>query len=210
VPFVWLDLEGHRVDTYRGQSFTQAQATVETTGFGDVALRAKYRVFERQGASLAAAGEWRMPTGRDEDLLGAGRAGGRVLAVATIEGERVALHGNLGWGWGGVSDEFTYAGAITMAATPRVTMAVELGGRRLADVGRIGTTAALHPSIGGVETVRLAAEDLGMHVVTAGGSFKWNVWGPWLLKASLLLPATDAGLTSRVRTTIGLDYAFGR
>ena len=209
VPYVQLDLEGERVDTYRGASFTQAAATASTSGFGDVALRGKFALLDRGPGRLAAVGEFRLPTGREEDLLGAGRRATRVMAVGSFEGEAVAVHGNIGWAWGGVADEFSYGGAITMATSPRVTVSAELFGRHLGDVGRIGEIAAPHPLISGVETVRLAAESLGLHVVTAGASFKWNVGGPYLLKGSVLVPATDAGLTSRLRITLGIDYAFG-
>ena len=111
VPFVWLDLEGTRTDTYRGSSFLQAQATASSSGFGDVAVRAKYHFFDRGGARLAAAGEIVLPTGREEDLLGAGppRLASwrwRPSSVSTC-----VMHANIGMGFGGVSDEITYAAA---------------------------------------------------------------------------------------------------
>jgi hypothetical protein len=210
VPFVWLDLEGTRVDTYRGTSVLQAQATATSSGFGDVALRAKYNFFERGGTRLAAAGEVLLPTGREEDLLGAGRSATRLMAVASFEREYVGVHGNLAFGFGGVSDEINYSAALTVAPAPRVTVAAEFIGRHLSDIGRISEVTAPHPLISGVETVRLSAGDLGMDVVNAGGSFKWNVGGAWLVRASVLMPGTSAGLTSRMRTTIGIDYAFGQ
>jgi hypothetical protein len=210
VPFVWLDLEGTRTDTYRGSSFLQAQAAATSSGFGDVALRAKYHFFDRGGARLAAAGEVVLPTGREEDLLGAGRGATRVMAVASFEREFVGVHANMGLGFGGVSDEITYAAALTVAPAPRVTVAAEFTGRHLADIGRVSEIAAPHPLIAGVETVRLSAGTLGMDVVNAGGSFKWNVGGAWLVRASVLMPGTSAGLTSRARTTVGIDYAFGQ
>src|SRR5829696_8343326 len=210
VPFVWLDLEGTRTDTYRGSSFLQAQATASSSGFGDVALRAKYHFFDRGGARLAAAGEVVLPTGREQDLLGAGRSATRVMAIASVEREYVGLHANVGLGFGGVSDEITYAAALTVAPAPRVTVAAEFTGRHLDDIGRISDITAPHPLIAGVETVRLSAGALGMDVVNAGGSFKWNVGGAWLVRASVLMPGTSAGLTSRARTTVGIDYAFGQ
>ena len=210
VPFVWLDLEGTRTDTYRGSSFLQAQATASSSGFGDVAVRAKYHFFDRGGARLAAAGEIVLPTGREEDLLGAGTTATRFLAVASLEREYLAMHANIGMGFGGVSDEITYAAALTVAPAPRVTVAAEFMGRHLGDIGRISEISAPHPLIAGVETVRLSAGALGMDVVNAGGSFKWNVGGTWLVRASVLMPGTSAGLTSRLQTTVGIDYAFGQ
>ena len=208
-PFVWLDLDGTRIDTYRGTSVLQAQATATSSGFGDVAVRAKYHLFDRGGAQLAAAGEVVLPTGREEDLLGAGTTATRLMAIVSIEREYVGVHGNFGFGFGGVSDQITYAAALTVAPAPRITVAAELTGRHLADIGRISEVTAPHPLIDGIETVRLSAGDLGMDVVDAGGSFKWNVAGAWLVRASVLIPGTTAGLTSRMRSTIGIDYAFG-
>src|SRR5215211_2502568 len=192
VPFVWFDLDGTRNDTYRGTSYLQAQATASTSGFGDIAVRAKYHFFDRGGARLAAAGEVVLPTGREADLLGAGRTATRIMAVASIEREYVGVHGNMGVGFGGVSDEITYAAALTVAPAPRVTVAAEFTGRHLGDIGRISDITAPHPLIPGVETVRLSAGALGMDVVNAGGSFKWNVGGTWLVRASVLMPGTSA------------------
>jgi hypothetical protein len=210
VPFVWLDLDGVRHDTYRGTTVVQAQATASTSGFGDAALRAKYAFVVSRNGALAVGAEVRLPTGRSEDLLGAGFYGRRVLAIGSIEGDHVALHGNVGLGWGGISDEFSYAGALTVAASPRVTMAAELTGRHLSDVARTIDVTAPHPSIPGVETTRLGVAELGLDVVDASGSVKWNPTGTWLVRASVLVPTRDAGLTSRARITAGLDYSFGQ
>jgi hypothetical protein len=109
-----------------------------------------------------------------------------------------------------VSDEVVFAGAVTFAAAPRVTLAAELTGRRLSDLGRIVDVTARHPDVPGVLTTRLGAEAGGTTTVLAGGSMKWNLADSWLLKAGLLLPATAAGLTSPVAITLGLDYAIGR
>jgi hypothetical protein len=208
VPFVWLDLEGRRDDVYRGSRVVQAQATATTSGFGDMALRAKYNLVESHGSGFAVGGEVRLPTGRSEDLLGAGAYGSRLMAIGSVEGSRVGVHGNVGMGWGGVSDRITYAAALVVAATTRVTLAAELTGQRLADVSTIVDATAAHPEIPGVETVRLESGPTGIDVVGTGVSMKWNPAGAWLVKATVLVPATSAGLTARTRATLGVDYAF--
>jgi hypothetical protein len=210
VPYAWLDVEGVRVDRYRGATFTQATATATSSGFGDVAIRGKCLVVAGGPAALAVAGEWRVATGRAEDLLGAGRSAGRLFAVVSSEQSVVGAHANLGLGWGGVSDEVYFAGALTVAVVPRLTLAGELSGRRLASVGRVVDIAAPHPDVPGVETTRLGAEAGGVSAVLAGVSMKWNVATTWLVKASVLLPATSAGLTSHATLTLGLDYAIGQ
>jgi len=210
VPFIWLDVSGERVNNYRGDEFVQAQGVVSASGFGDVSVRGKYELLSGHGGGLAAAAEVRLPTGREEDLLGAGRRFIRVLAIASLEGPAAAAHANIGWGQGGISDEFTYAAGVAFAPAARLTVSGELIGRRLSDIGRITETVAAHPTIEGVQTLRLtAATDTQLSVVSGIGSFKWNLSDTWLFKASAIMPVSDAGLTAPVRLTLGLDYAFG-
>jgi len=209
VPFIWLDLEGERVNMYRGAELEQASAVASATGFGDVSLRAKYDVLSGRRGGLAAAGEYRLPTGREEDLLGTGRRFIRVLAIASVEGPGGAAHANIGWGHGGTSNELTYAFGAAFAPEPRLTLSAELVGRHLSEIGRITETIAPHPTIGGIETLRLTTEELGLTAVNGIGSVKWNFSETWLLKASAILPVTDAGLTAPLRITVGIDYAFG-
>jgi len=209
VPFIWLDLEGERVNTYRGSELVQARAIASATGFGDVSIRGKFDLFGGRRGGLAAAGEFRLPTGREEDLLGSGRRFIRVLAIASVEGAGGAAHANVGWGRGGTSNELTYAVGAAFAPEPRLTLSAELVGRYLSEIGRITESVAPHPTIAGVETLRLTADELGLTAVNGIGSVKWNFSETWLLKASAILPVTDAGLTAPLRITLGLDYAFG-
>jgi hypothetical protein len=210
LPFIWLDLSGERVNTYRGDEFVQAQGVVSANGFGDLAVRGKYDVVSTRNGGLAAAAEVRLPTGREQDLLGAGRRFIKVMGVASLEGDLVAAHANLGFGQGGISDEVSYGLGVAFAAESRVTLSAELIGRRLSDLGRITETIAPHPTIGDVETLRLTSTtDNRISVMSGIGSLKWNVSDTWLFKASIITPLNDAGLTAPIRLTLGLDYAFG-
>jgi hypothetical protein len=210
VPFVWLDLSGERVNTYRGSEFVQAQGVVSASGFGDASIRGKYDLVSTRNGGLAAAAEVRLPTGREEDLLGSGRRFIRVMGVASLEGDMAAAHANIAFGQGGISDEVSYGLGVAFAPASRMTLSAEMIGRRLSDLGRITETVAAHPTIADVETLRLTATtDSRISVVSGIGSLKWNLTETWLFKASVILPLNDAGLTAPVRLTLGLDYAFG-
>ncbi len=80
LPVVSLTLEGHRTNTYRGQQLLQASGAAEATGLGDMAIRAKVRLYGA-GTGLALVGETRLPTGREEDLLGSGEASFAAMLV---------------------------------------------------------------------------------------------------------------------------------
>src|SRR5262249_38833684 len=71
-PMVALRIDGSRVNTYRGQRFTQATASGRTIGLADLVVRTKYALFDEGATGLAAAVDVRLPTGRQEDLLGTG------------------------------------------------------------------------------------------------------------------------------------------
>ena len=210
VPFVSLNIGGSRVNTYRGTSSLLARATAETFGLADIAVRSKYRFTPNGNTHAAAAVELRLPTGRDEDLLGAGDLALRVMGIGSAEFGLTSVHGNVTVGAGGLGRELSFSGALAHAATPHLTVVGELVARRAAGTQRIAAVIAPHPRIAGVDTTRLmpTGGDQLSTLVVAG--FKWNVAGTWLLHGNLLMPLTDRGLTSRYTPTIALDYSFTR
>jgi hypothetical protein len=210
VPIVSLDINGNRVNTYRGTSFLQARARAQTVGLADVAVRSKFRFTPDGAANAAAAVEVRLPTGRDEDLLGAGEVALRVMGIGSAEAGRASVHGNFVVGSGGLGRELSASGALAVAATPRLTLVGEVLARRTSGAQRIVEVVAPHPRISGVDTTRVipAGDDQGSTVAVAG--FKWNIAGTWLLQANVLMPIGDSGLTTRYTPMIALDYSFTR
>jgi hypothetical protein len=91
-PMVSLTLDGSRINTYRGRTFTQATARGHATGFADVVVRTKYTVYDEDEAALAAAVDVRLPTGRQADLLGTGSASYKFSALGSLECGRMSAH----------------------------------------------------------------------------------------------------------------------
>jgi hypothetical protein len=89
VPIVSMELSGERINTYRGQTIPQAAATATTTGVADMAISARGASAWRPRQRLTAGVQARLPTGREEDLLGTGEAAVRVLAIGSVEGSRM-------------------------------------------------------------------------------------------------------------------------
>lgn len=210
VPFVRLSLDGSRQNVYRGSSFLQASATGTATGFGDMAVRAKVNLLDRGGSGVAVLEEVRLPTGREEDLLGAGEASFRTVVIASTEAGIVAAHGNLGTTFGGISDVVDYRGAVTVTPAPRLTLVGELLGRRIADVGSLTEERVPHPLIVGVDTIRLISTGESVNTAAVVLGAKWNVSDTWLANVNVSFPVTERGLRSRVVTVFGLDYTFER
>ena len=209
-PLIHLALDGERVDTYRGQRSVQAAASGSSTGPGDLILRTKYNVLRRGASGLALGAEAHLPTGDEQNLLGSGNTTIAPRAIISFEGARAAVHGTAGYTFGGFSDELNMTGAGTIVATSRLTLLGELIGRRLSSEERLVETTAPHPTLAGVQTVRLStiAEATTRLLMVAG--VKWNVGSAWLLNASLSRSLTDAGLTSGWTPTISIDRSFGQ
>ena len=129
--------------------------------------------------------------------------------AASVEGTRVGVHGDLGYSFGGLSRQLDYGTAVTVAASPRLTLVGEVLGRRLATGGRLTETTAPHPRLTGVDTIRLTAAPESTERVLAVGGIKWNVAASMLLSATVLRPLTDAGLTPRWVPAIAVEYSLG-
>jgi hypothetical protein len=210
VPLLQLDIDGTRLNTYRGRTLLQARATAQTVGLADIAVRTKVRLTGDGPATVAAGAEVRLPTGREEDLLGVGDAALRLMGLASYEAGAASVHGNFVLGTGGIGREISYGGALAVAASPRLTLVGEMVGRTIDGIQRITETIAPHPRIRGVQTMRLtpAGEDQMTTFAVAG--FKWNVSGTWLLHGNVLMPLTDSGLTARFTPSVALDYSFSK
>jgi hypothetical protein len=209
-PFVTLSLDGTRINTYRGRGFTQATASARASGLADLVVRTKYTLFDEEGAGVAAAADVRLPTGRREDLLGAGRTSVKLSGIGSLERNRASVHANGGVSLGGLATEISYDTAVTYAATARVTIIGELLGRWIDSPGHIVPVVAAHPRLSGVETIRLTPDTSGLHILTLVPGFKWNLTDTWVLAANVTVPLTKNGLTAPFTPFVGLDYALGK
>ena len=193
---------------YRGDPFLQASATSSATGIGDLAFRARYTLGRAQSGALAAAAEVRLPTGDEQNLLGAGAAAYRLLGIGSFESGRFTMHGNGGVVFGGISDELNFAGAAAFAVHPRVTVSGELLIRRVDERHDLHLTAAPHPTFSGVDTFRLTQSAAATTLATGMAGFKWNANGTFVLGGHLAFPLVRHGLTAPVTPTFVFEYAF--
>jgi len=208
VPLVQMHIDGTRINTYRGESFVQASGTASASGIADVAIRGKYRFLATRTGGLAAAAELRLPTGDEQLLLGAGSPALRLMAIASAESGAVGGHANFSIVRGGVTDEIAASGAVTVAASPTVTVGGELLFRRLTDVRQMIAVSAAHPTSAGVSTERLAPGLATPTLSSAVTGVKWNVGGRLVLTGEILWRLGKAGLTAPFTPTVSFDYLF--
>ncbi len=208
LPMIRLSMSGERVDTYRGRQIVQATATATASGIGDAVLRAKYNVVRNGASGVTVGSEMRVPIGDDRNLLGTGEWTFKPRVIGSLERDRVALHGDLGYMFGGLSGEMDYGAAVTVVATPRVTVISEFAARRLGSVGRLAETTQAHPLLDDVETVRLTSVRETTHRAVLVFGLKWNVAGTGILGGHVMRPVTSAGLNSRWMAALTFDYSF--
>ena len=210
VPFVTLSVSGERIDTYRGRRFPQAAASASVSGVGDVAIRTKYHLLRSAAGGLAVGAEVRVPTGRSEDLLGTGTPALKSLVIGSVDRGAIAWHMNLGYAVGGLSDELDYGGAVTVAGAPRFTWVAEIAGRRVSGLGTLTDTLSPHPTIPGVDTIRLTSLPQATGHAAAIAGFKWNPASTWLVSVHVVRSLTTTGLNATWIPTVSLDYSLGR
>jgi hypothetical protein len=208
IPLVKLHLEGTRVNVYRGQQFVQASGSADASGVADTAVRAKYTLVSAPDAGFAIAAEVRLPTGDTANLLGAGSTAFRLVAVGSAERAHVGIHGNGAFVWGGVSDEADLRGAMTYAVSPRVTATGELLWRRFTDLREVTAVSAPHPTIVGVDTLRLVPGTSATLLSTLVSGVKWNVASTLVITGQVQWRLGNGGLTAPITPTIALDYLF--
>lgn len=209
VPFVRVTFSGERLDTYRGITFEQARATGAASGFGDVVLRGKYNIWRQGGTGVSAALEARLPTGDEDNLLGSGSAIITPRVIGSAEYGMVGAHGSLGYAAGGPSDAIDAGGAVTVAATSRLTLVAEFLARRFNEGGRLVDVTEPHPDLVDVTTIRLSATPQATTRGLVSAGFRWNVGDRALVSANVLRPVSSAGLNARWVATFTFDYSLG-
>lgn len=208
LPLVKLTLNGQRLNVYRGSTLVQATGNATASGLADLALRGKVNLVATRSGGVAVAGEVRLPTGDATNLLGTGKTSFRLMGIGSVENGPIALHGNASVLTGGISSEFDFGGALSVAVDPRVTLSGETLVRRVTELHALDLVAAPHPTLVGVDTFRLApmADPQTLAVVVMG--IKWNVAHTVVIGGHLNWSLNHHGLTAPLTPTLAFEYAF--
>ena len=85
LPYLWGKAEVNEITVY------------DEKGIGDAVLETKWRLFEKNGFSMALKPGISIPTGNDEKGLGTGQLGGHLFLIDSKELGSWAFHANLGY-----------------------------------------------------------------------------------------------------------------
>ena len=208
VPIVQLRLSGERVNRYRGTPLVQARGRGDYLGIADVPIRAKVRLGRASGWNLASNLELRLPTGDPDILNGSGRYAFTGAFVASAGEGSVESHINAGATVGGASTQFTASAAVAATIRQRLTLSVESLARRIEGLRGIREVAEPHPTVIGVDTIRLVPTGDPVTTVAAVAGIRWNITQSWLLNSYVVMPVTRGGLLARPIPAMSVDYSF--
>jgi hypothetical protein len=193
------------------------------SGVGDVVIRAKYNMLKGNNWGIAESVEVRLPTGDELNLLGIAGPQVKLTFIASTAVGGLSPHVNLAYTISGTSEagddpdtfvipppeEINYAAGADFALSLRTTIAVDVVGRVMREVGTLtwgpadfdGSQFQQHQQFDFAE-----GEDL--HLLLGSVGLKVNPFANMLFTANVLFPLTKNGLTDRLTWMAGIDYSF--
>jgi hypothetical protein len=202
----------------------QFYAEGSASGIGDLVLRVKATVMKERGRALAAGLDVRLPTGDEQNLLGAGAAGVRVFTAFSSAAGRFAPHLNLAYQWNGKSvlggeinsgtkadlpDQFTWAVGTDFGINTRLTIVADFLGRRVLDSPVLSTYAFTATGQGGSVTLADLKFTSDSYWANDGAvGFKANVGPRLLVNFNLRFHLGGGGLSDRITPLIGMEWGF--
>jgi len=239
VPFVSVDLSA-TIDTHIERLATQPDPFVvhafpgeldektftesgSASGIGDMVVRAKWNFLRSGSVDLALTGDLRLPTGKEDDLLGSGATQFKPQLVVGGIGRRFAPRASVGYTFssgggqftGDLPNELNYTAGFDAVLHPRVTLTADFLGRRLFDTERVvvrdqtlSFVQRTDPTVRTTTRATLTTETGNLNLLLGSAGLKVNPVGNLLIVANLLFSIGEDGLQDKVTPVFGIDYSF--
>ena len=193
------------------------------SGIGDVIGRLKARVVKSGATGVALGVDVRFPTGDELNLLGSGAWGVKPFAVLSVSQKVLSPHINVGYQWNGNSvlagnvvtgekkslpDQILYTAGVDIGVTSRITLALDVLGRRVLKSPRL-QTETFHALQGGLTFPSIHfIQDANFSQTNGAAGVKLNAGGKLLLDINVLFKLDDSGLRDKVTPLVGFEYSF--
>jgi hypothetical protein len=198
-------------------------ASGSASGIGDVIGRLKVRPVKSGATGLALGVDVRFPTGDELNLLGSGAYGIKPFLVFSVSQRVLSPHLNVGYQWNGDSvlagnvltgekkslpDQILYDIGVDIGVTSRITLALDVLGRRVLKSPRL-ETETFH-ALDGTSTFPNIhfVQDANFNQTSGAVGLKINAGGRLLLDFNVLFKLDDSGLRDRVTPLVGFEYSF--
>lgn len=205
-------------------SSQQFYAEDSASGIGDLVVRAKTTLLKEGTRALAAGVDARLPTGDEQNLLGAGAPGLRPFAAFSVAFGAFAPHANVGYQWNGKSvlagdvyanvkgdlpDQFVYALGTDLSVNDRFSLVIDFLGQRVLDSPRLLATTFTATGNAGTATLPdITFEQVSFWASSAAFGFKANIATRVLLDFNMRFRISENGLVDRVAPLLGVEWSF--
>ena len=194
------------------------------SGIGDLLVRAKATMMREGPRAFAAGVDVRVPTGDEQNLLGAGAPGVRPFAAFSASYRAFAPHANISYQWNGRSvlagdvrddieaplpDQFLYAVGSDFSVNNRFSIVFDVLGQRVLDSPRLSTyTLAASGAAGSADLPDIRFANGSYWSADGALGFKANVAAHVLVDFNLRFSLGQNGLSDRIAPLIGVEWAF--
>jgi hypothetical protein len=211
----------HRFDD--GRSTHTYLAGGSANGVGDLLVRGKYNFLRKQGGSMAALLDVRLPTGNENDLLGSGATQVKLALLGAGSPGRFTPRVGAGYTFssggstytGDLPNEVYYTAGFDAVPHKRVTLTADFIGRTLLDAERIVDVEQtfhydlrLDPTVRSATRTELGTTTGNVSLLLGSAGLKINPVGNLLLVGNVLFKIGNHGLQDKVTPVFGLDYTF--
>ncbi len=193
-------------------------------GVGDLVVRMKSTLMREGTRAFAAGVDVRVPTGDEQNLLGAGAAGIRPFAAFSSSIGALAPHANLAYQWNGSSvlagdvragtkanlpDQFLYVVGSDVAVTPRFSVVFDVLGQRVLNSPRLAKyTLAARGAAGSADLPDIRFANASYWATDGALGFKANVATRVLVNFNMRFTMGARGLSDRIAPLLGVEWAF--
>ena len=210
-------LSASGADLTGGRPITLPNSTA--AGVGDIALIAKYRLWHNDSDGVAAGLTVFLPTGDPDQELGIGVTRTLISAIWS-RSTRISPHVNVGYEFWSAAvpispvnnvntrNEIKYAAGFEMGIRPRLTLNLDVVGRRLQGGGALDYEKVAFNTPLPSSADELLAVPKGFSVLSVVPGFKWNVAGNGLIVGNVLVSVVNNGFRANYTPTLGFDWTF--
>lgn len=228
VPFVRTSIRGtstgqitpfgnvavHRFSGDSANPILQANKSVSgsASGIGDIATRLKVNLGQSDHLGGALLADVRLPTGKEEDLLGTGSTSIRALGIFGAQLGNFAPHVNAGY----VARTDTLQNDAILATagfdalvTDWATVAADFITEWQVGANRVGLPGDLQYVTPFQRTYPATSiEDKRQHIMNMSVGAKFTVRGGMVIVTNAIVPINKSGLQPGIAWTGGLEYTF--
>ena len=181
-------------------------------GIGDISLRAKVRLLERDLWGAGVLGEVRLPTGNADDFHGSGGMGIRALGIVSGQAGNFAPHLNAGIFLSGSEaqgDQVVVAAGFDQILTPSVTLALDFLGAWGMGESTLALPEDIRFDVPQPRTTRSSnLPNIADNRMDGSIGVKFLAPGGARLVANALVPLNEGGMRPSVVWSLGIERLF--